>query len=270
VHKESREHHLRVRIAAVLAAFAWAAVSPGAAPPGRLPRPLPHRMLNVPILLYHRVGALPTGPDPYPRLTVRPRVFDAQMEWLARHRFHAISSQELFNALEWGAPLPRRPVLITFDDGYADVLWHAEPILHRLHMPATLFVITDRVGGRDPSFLHWPELRDLERDGFAIGSHTVNHLDLATLPPPQARTELTRSRETLQRRLGAPIDWFAYPAGDTDPAVARLVRRAGYLLAFTTRPGPNQSAREPFLLHRDEIHRGEGVAALAALLHSES
>lgn len=254
-------------VAPLVAAAVGAAVWTAPAPPNRLPVPLPARTLNVPIVLYHRVGRLPTVADPYPGLTVQPRVFAAQMEWLARHHFHAITDQQLFEALEWGRPaLPPRPVLITFDDGYADVLWHAEPVLHRLHMPATEFVITDRVGR--PSFLSWADVRDLERDGFEIGSHTVHHLDLAALPPAQAWRELSESRAILEKHLGVPVDWFAYPAGDEDPAVVRLVRRAGYLLAFTTRPGFAQSARRPFLLHRDEIDRGAGVAGLAALLHS--
>jgi peptidoglycan/xylan/chitin deacetylase (PgdA/CDA1 family) len=221
--------------------------------------------------MYHRVGRLPTHPGLFGAgLTVQTSVFDAQMRWLARHGFDAISEQQLFDALEWGRPpLPPRPVLITFDDGYTDVLWNAEPILHRLHMPATAFVITGRVGGLDRSFLSWPELRDLERDGFAIGSHTVHHLDLTALSPAQAWLELTASREALERHLGVAVDWFSYPAGAENPAVVRLVRRAGYLLAVTTRPGSVQSAREPFLLHRDEIRRGEGVVSFAALLHSE-
>ena len=240
-----------------------------AMPPNRLPRRLPDRTLNVPILMYHRVGRLPTVADPYADLTVRPRSFRHQMEWLAHHGFHAITEQQLFDALEWGRPaLPPRPVLITFDDGYADVLWNAEPILHRLHMPATAFVITDRLGGHDPSFLSWPDLRDLEHDGFAIGSHTVHHFDLTALARAEVWSELTRSREKLRRRLGAPIYWFSYPAGAENRAVVRLVRRAGYLLAFTTRPGFVQSARAPFLLHRDEIRRGVGVASFAALLDS--
>jgi peptidoglycan/xylan/chitin deacetylase (PgdA/CDA1 family) len=254
---------------ALLVATAWTGVSGSVAPPNRLPQPLPARTLNVPILMYHRVGALPRVADPYPGLTVRTTVFDAQMEWLVRHGFHAISEQELFDALEWGVPLPPRPVLITFDDGYKDVLWNAEPILHRLDMPATAFVITDRVGGPDPSFLSWVDLRDLESDGFTIGSHTVHHLDLTTLSPAQASLELSQSRETIEHHLGVPVDWFAYPAGAEDPAVVRLVERAGYLLAVTTQPGAAQSARGPFLLHRYEILRSDGVVSFAALLHSE-
>jgi peptidoglycan/xylan/chitin deacetylase (PgdA/CDA1 family) len=259
-----------VRIVAMLLAAAFTAVASSFGPPNRLPRRLPSRTLNVPILMYHRIGRLPTVSSPFGAgLTVQPKVFAAQMEWLARHRFHAVSEQQLFGALEWGRSLPRRPVLITFDDGYRDVLYHAAPVLVRLHMPATAFVITDRVGGPDPSFLNWPELRDLERDGFAIGSHTVHHLDLTTLSPAQARLELNESRQTLQKRLGVSVDFFAYPAGAEDPAVVQLVRKAGYLLAVTTQPGFAQSAREPFLLHRYEIQRSLGVAGFAALLHSD-
>ena len=259
-----------MRTIALLVATAFAAIGTALSSPLlRFPRHLPARVLDVPILLYHRVGRPPAVSGPFSAgLTVQPRVFDSQMEWLARHKFHAISPRQLFDALEWGRPLPPRPVLITFDDGYTDVLWHAEPILHRLHWPATAFVITDRVSGPDPSFLDWRDLRDLERDGFTIGSHTVHHLDLPALTPAQTWLELSQSRDDLADHLHAPVDWFAYPAGREDPAVVRLVRRAGYLLAFTTRPGSTQSAREPFLLHRDEIGRGDGLAGFAALLHS--
>jgi peptidoglycan/xylan/chitin deacetylase (PgdA/CDA1 family) len=258
-----------VRNLALLVASALAAIGTAlGVAPLRFPRHLPRRVLNVPILLYHRVGPLPTVRDPFPGLTVQPRMFVAQMEWLARNGFHAISPRQLFDALEWGRPLPRRPVLITFDDGYSDVLWHAEPILHRLHWPAVAFVITDRVGGPDPSFLDWAGLRDLERDGFTIGSHTVHHVGLPSVSPARAWLELSRSRDVLREHLHAPVAWLAYPRGAEDPAVVRLARKAGYLLAFTERPGFAQSAREPLLLRRDEIVRGDRLAGFAALLHS--
>jgi peptidoglycan/xylan/chitin deacetylase (PgdA/CDA1 family) len=250
-----------------LVAVLFGAVAGMSGPPDRLPVPLPARTLTVPILMYHRVGRLPRFGDRYPGLTVQPRIFAKQMEWLARHHFHAISEQHLFDALEWGRPvLPSRPVLITFDDGYRDVLWHAEPVLHRLHMPATAFVITDRISGHDPSFLSWNNLRDLERHGFSIGSHTVHHFNLTTLSRAAVWLELTESRQTLQEHLGVPVDWFSYPVGAEDPAIVRLVRRAGYLLAVTEQPGFIQSAREPFLLHRDEISRNDGLAGFTALL----
>lgn len=235
-----------------------------------LPARLPARTLDVPILMYHRIGSVPPGArGPYIRgLTVAPLAFAAQMRWLVANGFHAIGERQLLSALEWGGRLPPKPVMITFDDGYRDVLYNAEPVLHRLRMPATAYIITDRVGGPDPSFLDWGNLRALERDGFTIGSHTVHHLDLTTLSPAAAWLELDRSRALLRRRLHRAVDWFAYPAGREDAQVVALARRAGYLLAVTTQPGALQSAETPLLLHRDEILGGESLSSFAALLHS--
>ena len=232
-----------------------------------LPRILPRRTVQVPILMYHRIDLVkPTLPPITQRLTVDPRAFAAEMEWLKRNGYHAISDLQLYDALEHGAPLPPRPVMITFDDGYRDVLGKAAPVLRRLHWPATAFIITDRVSGPDPSFLTWGMLRRLERDGIAIGDHTVTHADLAALPPAQVRWQLVDSRRLLQRRLGAPVQWLAYPAGRFDPAVVAIARAAGYVLAVTTQPGVTQSAAQPLELHRDEVLDTTGVGGLAGLL----
>jgi peptidoglycan/xylan/chitin deacetylase (PgdA/CDA1 family) len=80
---------------------------------------------------------------------------------------------------------------------------------------------------------------------------------------------LTQSRATLQRHLGTPVDWFAYPDGAENAAVVKLVQKAGYLLAFTTQTGFTQYARAPLLLHRNEIARSDGLAGFAALLNSQ-
>ena len=232
-----------------------------------LPSPLPHRSLAVPILMYHRVGPIWAGePAISAALTVRPADFAGQMRWLRRADFHAITQLQLFDALEHGARLPPNPVLITFDDGYRDVLWNASPVLERLGMPATAYVITGRVSGRDPSFLTWPELRLLQRRGFDIGSHTVHHVELTHVTPAQAFSELTASRRALERHLRRPVQWLSYPAGAVDAAVLPLVRRAGYVLAVTTRPGDVQSGADPLELRRDEILDTTGVRGLAALL----
>ena len=233
--------------------------------------PKPSHVLDIPVLAYHRVGSLPAvHTSASDALTVEPQVFAAQMEWLAQHGFHAITNRQLLRSLDLGKPLPNRPVLITFDDGYADVLHNAEPVLHRLHWPATAFVITDRLNSGDPSFLTWRELQDLEHDGFTIGSHTVHHLDLTRLSAPQIWFELLQSRETLERHLGRAVHSFAYPYGAEDAEVVKIVRSAGYALAFTTRSGDAQSSRQPLLLRRYEIHRNVGLARFAALLHSGS
>ncbi len=236
-------------------------------PPLTLPQPLPARTLRVPILMYHRVDVVrPTLPAITRRLTVDPRDFEAQMRWLQGHGYHTITQLQLFDALEHGAPLPARPIVITFDDGYRDVLGKASPILARLHMRATAYVITGRISGPDPSFLAWPQLRLLEERGVEIGSHTVTHRELTRLTDAQDLSELRDSRRALEQHLGHSVQWFAYPAGAEDTRVVALVREAGYVLATTTHPGATQDARAPFELHRFEVLDSTGVTGLAALL----
>jgi len=217
--------------------------------------------------MYHRIDtANPTLPAITQRLTVSPEDFEAQMRWLVAYRYHTITQRQLFDALELGRRLPPRPVLITFDDGYRDVYGKAMPILARLRLRATEYVITDRISGPDPSFLTWGYLRKLERHGVEIGSHTVHHLELTGLSDSAAMAELVESRRALESQLGHPVQWFSYPAGAFDAHAAQLVRRAGYVLAVTTTPGADQDARQPLELHRYEVLDSTGVAGFASLV----
>jgi peptidoglycan/xylan/chitin deacetylase (PgdA/CDA1 family) len=221
------------------------------------------RTVRLPILMYHRVDTLrPALPAVTQRLTVDPRVFERQMTWLKRHGFHAVTELQAYAAIEQGRPLPPRPVLITFDDGYRDVLSKAAPILRRLHMHATAYVITGRVSGPDPSFLTWPELRRLRRGGFDVGSHTVTHRDLRAMTPSELQAELVGSRRALERRLHTRVQWFAYPFGRYDARVVAAARSAGYVLAVTTNGGDVQNGRQPLELQRYEVLNGTDVGGL--------
>lgn len=217
--------------------------------------------------MYHRIDKLKaTLPAITLRLTVAPAEFATQMRWLVSHGYHAVTPLQAFDALEHDAPLPAKPVMITFDDGYRDVLGNASTVLEQLRMPATEYVITDRM--HDPSFLDWGNLFALEQRGFTIGSHTVTHTKLTTLSPSAALAELLDSRLQLQRHLRHQVPWLAYPEGGVDATVVALARRAGYVLAMTTEPGTQQSARKPLELHRIEILDTTSVAQLAAFLES--
>jgi peptidoglycan/xylan/chitin deacetylase (PgdA/CDA1 family) len=133
-------------------------------------------------------------------------------------------------------------------------------------MTATAYVITERISGDDISFLTWGMLKALERRGIEVGSHTVTHAELPSLPDAVALRELIRSRRALEDHLGHPVQWFAYPAGKFSPHAVQLVRQAGYVLAVTTEPGPDQHARQPLELHRYEVLDSTHVSGLAALL----
>jgi peptidoglycan/xylan/chitin deacetylase (PgdA/CDA1 family) len=217
--------------------------------------------------MYHRIDRQTARLSQLTRiLTVTPAAFAAQMAWLVRHRFHAVTQEQAYAALFKGHALPPRPVLITFDDGYRDVYTYALPILRRLHLAATEYVITGRISGRDPSFLTWGELRQAQREGLEIGSHTVTHRPLPALPASDMRQELVASRRVLEQRLGHPVQWFAYPYGSLNRVTVAAVRAAGYVLAVTTQGGTHQAARHPLQLHRYEIRGDVGVADLAAIV----
>ncbi|MDX6570952.1 MAG: hypothetical protein QOC86_108, partial [Gaiellales bacterium] len=235
--------------------------------PLRLPAALPVRALRLPILMYHRIDQQTARLSSVTRtLTVTPTAFKAQMEWLARHGYHAIREEQLFAALYGRGRLPPKPVLLTFDDGYRDVFTNALPVLARLHLPATAYVVTGRISGSDPSFLTWAELRIAEREGLEIGSHTVTHRPLPQLPTATADRELRDSRRALERHLGHRVQWFAYPYGSVNSRVIAEVHAAGYVLAVTTQGGALQGARHPYELHRYEVRGDESLADLAAIL----
>jgi peptidoglycan/xylan/chitin deacetylase (PgdA/CDA1 family) len=268
--------HLNVRAAAAFAAAALGALTAVASPAGAsgscalgLPPRLPARQIVVPILMYHRINVVkPSTPAESRGLTVHPAVFARQMTWLKRQGYRTITQRELFEALMCGRSLGPKPIVITFDDGYRDVFFKASPVLKRLGMRATAYVVSGRISGRDPSFLTWPLLHALERRGIEIGSHTMAHLDMTSLSDARMLEDLTRSRRVLERELGHPVPWLAYPFGAYNARVERLARQAGYLLAVTTRPGAVQSARRPFALPRLRVLDSTGVRGLAAMLAS--
>jgi peptidoglycan/xylan/chitin deacetylase (PgdA/CDA1 family) len=135
------------------------------------------------------------------------------------------------------APLPPRPVVITFDDGFADFYDTALPALHERGFCSTLYVPTGLLRGRPErirvpslgdSLLEWSQLAEIQRSGVEIGAHSHTHPHLDTLSTSAAREEITRSKALLEDELGSEIATFAYPNGYSNPTVRRLVADAGF------------------------------------------
>ena len=266
----TRISRLAIGFAAVTALASGAtaaAASTGSDERLELRAPLPDRSVQLPVLMYHRINVTTSATPAASRgLTVHPADFARQMLWLKRRGYRTVTQREVFDALFRGRPLGPRPVLITFDDGYRDVFYRASPVLERLGFRATAYVISGRISAGDPSFLTWPLLNALEERGIEIGSHTVHHRDLTRLPAQDVLAELTQSRRVLERELGHPVQWLAYPFGRFDARVEELAWRAGYVLATTTQPGARQSARAPLALRRLRVLDSTGVKGLAAML----
>ncbi len=180
--------------------------------------------------------------DVFPRRTpesvwwdVTPQEFEQQIGWLKARGAHFISLEQLRRHLTQNAPLPKNPVALTFDDNHQGFYDYIYPILKRERIPAAMFVHTHFVGrGGARARMSWDTLRKLDREGLVtIGSHTASHRDLTQLSQAEQRRELLESKWALERQLGRPIAYVAYPEGKADAMTIKLAKEAGYAMGFT-------------------------------------
>ncbi|MEU3858340.1 polysaccharide deacetylase family protein [Streptomyces sp. NPDC028722] len=190
--------------------------------------------------MYHSVGDC--SDDPY-RITVTPGRLDRQLRWLRGQGLRGVSVGELLAARARGEG--RDLVGLTFDDGYADFVAHALPVLARRECTATLFVLPGRLGGDnawDPRGPRKPLLtadgiRRAAAAGVEIGSHGLTHVDLTRADDALLAAETAGSRAALEELTGVPVSGFCYPYGTVDRRAVDAVRRAGYGYACAIDPG---------------------------------
>jgi peptidoglycan/xylan/chitin deacetylase (PgdA/CDA1 family) len=218
--------------------------------------------IRVPVLTYHRVHVFATEfTKSIPDLTVEPATFGAELDALASGGYHTVTVAQLFDALYRGKALPSRPVLITVDDGYIDDVKEILPRLQRHHMTAVFYIITKRF--QEQGFLGAAQVRKLDRAGMDIGAHTRHHVDLLQLSGQALDSEVSGSRRDLEQVLGHPVYSFAYPFGRFGPATVAAVRRAGFVMAFTTQAGTTESTGAALTMPR--IHVGRTMTAASVL-----
>lgn len=216
------------------------------------------RTAAVPILMWHVVAQAHAG-TAYPDLWVTPRAFAAQVAALADAGFTAVTMHEVWTAWKDGAPLPSRPVVLAFDDGDLSHVTNVAPVLADAGWPGVLNLAVNHL---DRKGLPQWGARRLVEEGWEIGSHTVDHLDLTTLDDAALDDQLVRSRRAIRSRLGVDPRFFCYPAGRNDERVRAAARRAGYVGATTTVPGIARPTDDPFLLPRIRVGATTTPAAL--------
>ncbi len=210
---------------------------------GALCRPAAGRSL---ILTYHSVGCRDHD------MNVTPAAFEEQVRWLAKHR-PVISLDDAARAVPG--------VALTFDDGFRDNLVHAAPVLRELVLPATVFIVSGRVGSvladePDPEhggLMDWEDIREIEKLGVTIGAHTRRHRRLASLSPEEQETEIRGCKADIEAELGHPIRHLAYPYGaatDYDETTITLARAAGFTCAVSNRYGINSPVANRWQLRR--------------------
>jgi peptidoglycan/xylan/chitin deacetylase (PgdA/CDA1 family) len=228
---------------------------------GGMPRPRPLR-----VLAYHAIGET-AGAGRFEPYGVRPEDFRRQIAALRRAGYHFISSDELVEFVRGSGGLPRRPVLLTFDDCYSSVLQHALPVLLEHGIPAVAFAVAGRLGGTN-DWDQWPGatylplldvdgLRRLASAGVEIGAHSRTHPRLPGISVHELADEISGSCEELKTKGLGPVRLFAYPFGESDERVRQAVESAGCQAAFTVAPGFVRPGIDPFRIPRIEILRGD-------------
>lgn len=201
------------------------------------------------ILMYHMISAPRPGAR-FNGLRVAPQQFERQLRWLSTQGWHSFTLSELIAQAD---ALPEKSFAITFDDGYADNLLQALPLLKKYHCKATLYLVVDRFD-RDWSIqrkahhnegelrreakLSDEQVRELLASGcIELASHSMTHADFSRLDAQAVSAELVQSRQILEQRFGVPVNSFAYPFGHYTSAQVDLARVAGYTSAVTTQEG---------------------------------
>jgi peptidoglycan/xylan/chitin deacetylase (PgdA/CDA1 family) len=229
------------------------------------------RSVQVPILMYHHVNTTtPTMNVLDLSLTVTPTMFSQQLDYLKAQGYHSITLNQLMNALYYGAPLPSKPIIFTFDDGYEDNYHFAYTILRQHGYTGMFYIITGKVGWDGQ--MDWGQLQDMLLHGMQIGSHTIHHVDIGdvlAVSQLEAQQELQISKATLEKNLGIVIQHFCYPNGGPfktgsqalrQEAVA-LLAQDGYVSAVTD-PGMTgivQQSQAPFVLLRVRVDGRESL-----------
>ena len=203
------------------------------------------------VLNYHQVN------NNFNPLAVPVNSFADQMNYLVDSGYVSITPEELAGGLAGEISLPEKPVLITFDDGYIDNYTNAFPILKALGLRATVFVIAASVD--KPQYMTWDNLKEMEKNGITIQSHTLTHAKLEELPDDEIRNELLNSKLMLEENLGHPIEFLAYPTGTYNLHIAGIARDAGYKGAFTVKYGNVDLGSNMYALERVPIFQTENT-----------
>lgn len=217
------------------------------------------KVMRVPILMYHSISH--TAHPRFARFVISREAFAQQMQYLATHDYTPLTvSQYIAARRDSDIGLGTRPVVITFDDGFADFVTDALPVLIRHGFVATLYVTTGYINGTSRwlgregeamrPMLSWEQLGTVAAHGVECGAHTHTHPPLDTLPLTAARKEIVRSKREMEERLGRSVESFAYPFGYYSTAVRRLVWESGFTSACAVNYASSGATDDPFTLSR--------------------
>lgn len=228
--------------------------------------------IRFPVLMYHYVGPPITGLDS--SLQVSADDFHAQMEWLEHHNYQPIRVEDWLKWHHGESKLPAKPVLITFDDAYSSLCDHALTELQKRNWPATIFVATAHVGGKNTwdaqpgitplQLMSRKQIADWSTHNIDFGGHSRTHTDLTQLSSSQIEEEVGKCSQDLTNITGKPPVSFAYPYGMVNATVVHVVQKH-FDIAFLASGGVNDLSSDLYCLRRAMVHPSDNAKAMFCL-----
>ena len=225
------------------------------------------RSATVPILMYHYISTPPSATDKIRvGLSVPPEMFEAQVKLLVDNGFTTITLFDLYNTVATGQPLPAKPIVLTFDDGYVDNYEQAFPVLKKYGQTGTFFVLTGPTDAKDPAYMSWDMIVAMSKAGMDMQLHAKDHVDLRHRRYEDLVWQIIGGRQSIEGHTGKPVVFMAYPSGKYDSTVTKFLADNNFWGAVTTESGRTHSVTDALTWTRVRIAGQYRLADFARLL----
>ncbi len=230
---------------------------------------------KIRILMYHHISRDKKFVMKHKNLAVHIEEFKLHLEILKRLGYTTITFKDYSLFKENKINLPKKPIILTFDDGYESIYTEVFPLMEYYGMKGVIFILGDKeikysmwdFPAVEPQpLLNENQILELHEAGFEIGSHSLTHADLTIIPREKAWDEISRSRMLLEILLDAPVNTFAYTYGKVNPLIKELVKEAGYHFACGTYSGPPTIDKDDYEIRRILINGNQNLSSYTSKL----
>ena len=223
----------------------------------------------IPILMYHRLGAVPCRSNKFRNQYVPPKMFARQMKYLFKHGYQTISAKDLINYTEQQMLVKDKKICITFDDGYESFYTYGFPVLQKYNFTVIVFLVAGYINrtclndSDSEPMLKTEQIKEMAEAGIDFGSHSFSHRSLTKLDAEELEKEVKESKTVLEKLLGKQIESFCYPHGAFNETVKKIVQQY-YKAAFSTKEGVSDI--RGFALPRIDINKDRILPVFIYLL----
>ena len=197
---------------------------------------------GIPVLMYHKVG-----PDKDNDAVIAEDLFRKQMKFLKDNGYHPLTMEQLYAYVTKGDKVPEKPVVLTFDDGYADTYSIVYPVLKEYGFAGTVFINPGDIGTR----LTWDQVREMKKGGMTIANHGFNHVEMGQLSEQEQYENIKKGQNALAKEVGIDNNmWFCFPYGDTNEYSQAAAKKAGIKMAMMMKSGWAHEGDNPYNILR--------------------